>query len=100
MFAVLIVLSFSGIGNEDLIHAVEEYPEIWNRGGEDYKNRNKKYQAWQAVSSKLVANFEDKDAKDRYEIGKIYILLSFPRSVYLRGVSIPLKKCANLTLSG
>lgn len=72
------------IDSEILISLVQDKPEIWDKAIEDYKNRNKKTEAWRSICAQLKENFENLSDGERKEFGKFKIILSFASFIYFQ----------------
>lgn len=55
---------------EQLISEVEKRPVLWDTSNEDYKDRNKKNEAWLNVTSALYDNFSNNTETEKKVIGK------------------------------
>jgi len=55
---------------EQLISEVEKRPVLWDTSDEDYKDRNKKNEAWLNVTSALYDYFSINTETEKKVIGK------------------------------
>ncbi|XP_064101828.1 uncharacterized protein LOC135212388 [Macrobrachium nipponense] len=55
---------------ELLIGEVERRPVLWDNSSEDYKDKDKKAQAWAEVCQVLIEGYEERDATEKINIGK------------------------------
>lgn len=53
------------VNNELLIDLVEDRPCIWDMFSEDYKNKQKKANAWAEIAQQLSENFMDQSDKEK-----------------------------------
>ncbi|KAL3273168.1 hypothetical protein HHI36_014622 [Cryptolaemus montrouzieri] len=53
---------------EELIKTIENYPCLWDREDDDYKNCSKKEQSWQEIGRLLYGGWDDMDSKKRKEL--------------------------------
>ncbi|CAH1994265.1 unnamed protein product [Acanthoscelides obtectus] len=61
------------IDSEILISLVQDKPEIWDKAAEDYKNRNKKTEAWRSICAQLKEHFENLSDGERKEFGQLVL---------------------------
>ncbi|XP_008179367.1 uncharacterized protein LOC103308185 [Acyrthosiphon pisum] len=57
---------------EDFINEIENWSAIWDLKHDDYSNKNAKRNAWEAVISKFVPNFNDMSEAEKKVIGNSY----------------------------
>ena len=55
---------------EELISEVEKRPALWDPSKEEYKNKNKKEEAWLEVCRSIYQNYEEKTYEEKKQIGK------------------------------
>ena len=55
---------------ELLIEEVRKRPEIWDVSSELYKDKHKKQSAWIGICQQFIVDFDEKDEKEKNEIGK------------------------------
>ncbi len=59
----------TAINSESLITAVEKHPAVWDTACTDYKDRQKKVNAWTSICED-VENFADIEDRAKNDIGK------------------------------
>ena len=47
------------IDSEILISLIQAKPELWDKADENYKDRNKRRDAWKSICTQLKENFEN-----------------------------------------
>jgi len=60
----------ANINIEDFISEIENWSAIWDLKHDNYSNKNAKRNAWEAVISKFVPNFNDMSEAEKKVIGK------------------------------
>ena len=61
----------TAINSESLITPVEKHPAVWDTACSDYKDRQKKVNAWISICEDVVENFEDiEEDRAKNDIGK------------------------------
>ncbi|CAH1954332.1 unnamed protein product [Acanthoscelides obtectus] len=61
------------IDSEILISLVQDKSEIWDKAAEDYKNRNKKTEAWRSICAQLKENFGNLSDGERKVFGQLVL---------------------------
>uniref|UniRef100_A0A0P4W354 MADF domain-containing protein n=1 Tax=Scylla olivacea TaxID=85551 RepID=A0A0P4W354_SCYOL len=70
---------------EELISEVGKRPVLWDPTTEEYKNRNKKADAWIEVCRSIYLDYEEKSAEEKKQIGKeLQIRWKRIRDAYVR----------------
>ena len=58
------------IDSEILISLIQAKPELWDKADENYKDRNKRRDAWKSMCTQLKENFENLSDGERKDFGK------------------------------
>ncbi len=64
------------INVEKLIYEISQCSEIWDTSDINYKDRNKKRDAWEKVCCAMVEDFQIKSKEEKLVIGKFIIIIT------------------------
>lgn len=74
-------MSEVGLNNSELMDTIRCYPAIYDKGSVDFRDKNKKANAWKAVSEKCsceVASAQTRYRTIRTKLGKYLAKLKLP----------------------
>ena len=57
--------------NLDLIEFIEERAEMWDKFSDEYKDNNKREEAWDEIASLLLPTYDNKSMADKKSTGTV-----------------------------